>query len=61
MAVITTWGAILENVSDHYLAVITTWGAILENVCGSDHYLGSDIRECLAVITTCGAILDVCQ
>ena len=44
MAVITTWGAILENVcgSDHYLG-----NAILENVCGSDHYLGSDIRECL--------------
>ena len=57
VAVITTWGAILENVcgSDHYLgsdireclAVITTWGAILENVCGSDQYLESDIRECL--------------
>ena len=31
------------------MAVITTWGAILENVCGSDHYLGRDIRECLAV------------
>ena len=58
MAVITTWGAILENVcgSDHYLGL---WilenvcgsdhylGTILENVCGSDHYLGSDIRECL--------------
>ena len=40
------------------VAVITTWDAISENVCGSDHYLGSDIRECLAVITICGAILE---
>ena len=53
VAVITTWGAILENVcgSDHdireCLSVITTCSAILENVCGSDHYLGRDIRECL--------------
>ena len=29
------------------VAVIATWGAILENVCGSDHYLGRDIGECL--------------
>ena len=41
------------------MAVITTWGAILENVCGSDHYLGHDIREMsVAVITTWGAILE---
>ena len=25
---------------------------------GSDHYLRSDIRECLSVITTCSAILE---
>ena len=39
MAVITTWGAILENDgSDHYLG---------SDIRESDHYLGSDIRECL--------------